>query len=241
MCDHWMPTFSLPLSPEEFQRLPRHSAYRYAYYDGRAQLSPRARHYHALLELRPIEVSDSVPIEPLSAGELAPLAPLFAQAFETTQPYGSLDEATRLRAAQEALERTRSGGDGPWIEQASFVTRHRDEAAGAILTTLLPEGDPCDWSSYYWPGPAPAQAIERRLGRPHLTWIFVSPQLAGRGLGTALLARTVRELLRLGYTELLSTFMVGNDSSLLWHWRNGFRLLAYPGSLRRPQRRPRSR
>jgi L-amino acid N-acyltransferase YncA len=66
-----------------------------------------------------------------------------------------------------------------------------------------------------------------------LTWIFVSPQRAGHGVGTALLAAAVGALRTMGYTELVSTFLRGNDSSMLWHWRNGFELLAYPGSPRR--------
>jgi hypothetical protein len=36
--------------------------------------------------------------------------------------------------------------------------------------------------------------------------------------------------------RLSSTFLQGNDSSLLWHWRNGFELLENPGSRRRMQR-----
>jgi L-amino acid N-acyltransferase YncA len=65
-----------------------------------------------------------------------------------------------------------------------------------------------------------------------LTWIFVGPWHAGHGVGTALLAHAIQGLLGLGYTELLSTFLLGNTSSMLWHWRNGFRLLPYPGSPR---------
>jgi L-amino acid N-acyltransferase YncA len=66
-----------------------------------------------------------------------------------------------------------------------------------------------------------------------LTWIFVSPWMAGQGIGTALLAAAVKALRELGYEHLLSTFMLGNESSMLWHWRNGFQLLAFPGSMRR--------
>jgi L-amino acid N-acyltransferase YncA len=56
---------------------------------------------------------------------------------------------------------------------------------------------------------------------------------SSQGTGTALLGAAVRELLALGYSQLLSTFMLGNDSSMLWHWRSGFELLAHPGSFRR--------
>jgi hypothetical protein len=67
----------------------------------------------------------------------------------------------------------------------------------------------------------------------------VSPASAGHNVGTALLSAAVRGLLGLGYTELVTTFMLGNESSMLWHWRNGFRLLPYPGSPRRARQRSR--
>jgi GNAT superfamily N-acetyltransferase len=237
MCDKWMPTIQLPLTIEQYRQLPRNAAYRYEYLNGQAWLSPRTRHYHALLRLRPIQADDEVVVQHIRSEEVTDLVALFAGAFRTIQPFGSLDEATRSEAVRQALHRTCSGGDGPWIEQASFVARDGDKRLGAIFLTLLPIGDPCDWDSYHWSEPPPADCIARRLGRPHLTWIFVAPHLAGRGVGTALLAAAVRELLALGFTELLSTFMIGNDSSMLWHWRNGFRLLAYPGSTRRSRRR----
>jgi L-amino acid N-acyltransferase YncA len=57
------------------------------------------------------------------------------------------------------------------------------------------------------------------------------------GVGSALLAAAVRELLALGFPRLFSTFLLGNESSLLWHWRNGFQLLSSPYSLRRMRQR----
>jgi GNAT superfamily N-acetyltransferase len=232
-----MPTIQLPLTIEQYRQLPRNAAYRYEYLNGQAWLSPRTRHYHALLRLHPIKGGEDVAVRKIRKEEVTDLVPLFAGAFRTIQPYGSLDESTRLTAARQALERTRTGGDGPWIEHASFVAREGEKSLGAIFITLLPDSDPCDWDSYHWSEPPPADCIARRLGRPHLTWIFVAPHVAGRGVGTALLSAAVDELLGLGFTELLSTFMIGNDSSMLWHWRNGFRLLAYPGSMRRLRRR----
>src|SRR5262249_42893545 len=148
------------------------------------------------------------------------------------QPFGSLDDSMRRQAAHKCLEKTRTGGDGPCVERASFVALHERQIIGAILITLLPEGDPTDWDSYYWREPPPEDCIARRLGRPHLTWIVVSPWFAGQGIGTALLAAAVQELRALGFTQLLSTFLFGNESSMLWHWRNGFQLLAHPSSAR---------
>jgi GNAT superfamily N-acetyltransferase len=93
------------------------------------------------------------------------------------------------------------------------------------LITLLPAGDPTDVDNYYWRQPPPADCIANRQGRPHLTWIFVSPLEAGCGVGTALLDAAGNSLLDMGFTQLLTTFIYGNDSSMLWHWRNGFRLI----------------
>ena len=241
MCDQWMPTIELPLTIEQFYQLPRNPAYKYEYLSGKAFLSPRAKHYHALLDLERRPVSEEVAIRPIKPEELAELIPLFCDAFRSIQPYGSLDDATREQAARSSLERTRTGGDGPLIEQASFVAldKRSDTKTGAILVTLLPVGDPTDTESYHWREPPPPECIARRQGRPHLTWIFVSPLEVGRGVGTALLAAAGNALLDLGFTQLLTTFISGNDSSMLWHWRSGFRLLAYPGSRREMTKRSR--
>jgi GNAT superfamily N-acetyltransferase len=239
MCDEWMPLLRLPLTSEQFHRLPRHPAYKYEYLDGQALLSPRTRFHHARLDLavfgsRPApELDGEVRLRPARGADFVTLVDLFAAAFHRQQPFASLDEAVRREAAQSCLERTRSGGDGPWIEEASFVAEDAGgRAVGAIFITLLPEGDPCDFETYYWSAPPPADCLVRRLGQPHLTWVFVAPRAAGRGLGTALLAAAGRALLGLGFAHLLSTFLLGNDSSILWHWRNGFDLLAHPASFR---------
>lgn len=239
MCDEWMPRLELPIDFEQFQQLPRNAAYKYEYFNERAWLSPRPRYYHALLDLaawaeQPLEGANrKAQIRPFRSADWEGLAPLFSAAFDRQQPFCGLDDDRALAAAHKALEHTRSGGDGPWIEQASFVAT--DGASGpeigAILLTLLPNTDPSGWHSYHWNEPPPPDALAQHMGRPHLTWIFVSPFDAGQGVGTLLLSAAVRELLTMGYQQLASTFMIGNDSSMLWHWRNGFTLLPYFGTL----------
>jgi hypothetical protein len=241
MCDEWMAVRKLPLTIEQFHQLPRHPAYKYEYIDGMAWLSPRPKFYHALLDLAPLtersqeEASASRELRPLRASDWVQLVPVFAAAFRGLEPFGGLEDDKRREAARKSLEFTRGGGDGPFIEQASYVATGGDKSdlLGAVLITLVPNGDLTGWDSYHWKEPPPPDCIARRLGRPHLTWIFVGPFQAGHGLGTALLNAAVRELAAMGYKELASTFLCGNHSSMLWHWRNGFRLLAHPGSGRR--------
>jgi GNAT superfamily N-acetyltransferase len=247
MAAEWMPVVRLPISWEQFQQLPRNAAYKYEYFDGQALLSPRPRFYHALLSLAPLRKRPltgafaDVELRPLQDNDWEALVPVFAGAFHGQQPFSGLDPERRKEAARRSLEFTRSGGDGPLIAPASFTAIERGFLIGAILVTLLPEMDPADWRAYHWEEAPPADCIARRLGRPHLTWIFVASLFAGHGVGTALLQAAARQLLALGFRQLSSTFLPSNDSSMLWHWRNGFRLLAFPGSMRPVLKRPRKK
>jgi GNAT superfamily N-acetyltransferase len=247
MCDEWMPTLELPLTWEQFLHLPRNAAYKYEYLEGKALLTPRAKHYHGLLDLHAYRPSEHKPPEdvilrPMTDDDFLPLEVAFKEAFHRIQPFGSLDDGMQREAAHQCLQRTRTGGDGPWIQEASFAAVDREgQRQGAILITLLPAGDPGEWESYYWSQPPSAAFVAQRHGRPHVTWIFVAPASAGSSVGSALLAAAVQSLLASGYRQLATTFMLGNESSMLWHWRNGFQLLPHPGSLRRVRERYRDK
>src|SRR5260370_23058921 len=127
MCDEWMPALQVPLTWEQFLQLPRNGAYQYESAQGKALLNPRPRHYHAMLELPAYRPSpdgaelDGVVIRPMTAADIPRLEPVFAAAFHRIQPFGSLDDGTQREAAPHCLQRTRTGGDGPWAEQARVV------------------------------------------------------------------------------------------------------------------------
>jgi GNAT superfamily N-acetyltransferase len=238
MCDDWMPVIKLPLTLDQFHQMPRHPGYKYEYFDKHALLTPRPKFYHAVLDFQtfcrtepPLE---EIRMELVQDEHLPDLERLFAAAFHRHQPYASLEDERRHEAARQALEKVRKGGDGPWIRTTSFVAVEESQRiVGAIFITLLPDEDPADWDSFHWPEPPPDDLVARGLGRPHLTWIFVRPWNVGNGVGTALLTASIEALGKLGYRQLASTFMMGNESSMLWHWRNGFKLQAYPASRRR--------
>jgi GNAT superfamily N-acetyltransferase len=239
MCDEWMSTIELPLTVEDFRKLPRHPAYKYEYLSRRVFLVPRPKFYHAMLDLTDKHADDSQPsnikMRLIADSDTTDLELVFAAAFAAYLPFAALEPSRRAHAARDALLKVRDGGEGPWIMQASFLAMDQEnKPTAAIFITLLPDEDPSGWDSFRWREPAPPDAIERRIGRPHITWIFVSPMHAGFGIGTALLAASTLELRSMGYQHLASTFMLGNESSMLWHWRNGFRLQTYPGSRRLP-------
>ena len=243
MLDHWFSVIKLPLSRRQFHRLPENPAYKYEYFNKAAWLSPRPKFYHARLELDgrhadppgEVDAREAVSFRRLEDRDWPLLSRPFAWAFRRVQPFAGLSDRRRLGAARDCLKFTREGGDGPIIHPACPVAlseRHH-EPVGAILVTLVPPVDLDDVWSLRWKTPAPPDSVERRLGHAHLTWIFVGPMHAGYGVGTALLARAARSLIELGYDELVSSFILGNDSSMLWHWRNGFQLLPYAGSKRK--------
>jgi ribosomal protein S18 acetylase RimI-like enzyme len=243
MLDRWFSVIKLPLSWRQFHRLPHNPAYKYEYFNKTAWLSPRPKFYHARLGLRPqkselpaeIDNHDPVTLRRLEDGDWPRLSRIFAASFHRVQPFASLSDRRKLESARECLKFTRDGGDGPIILPACHIAlspKHLDPI-GAILVTLIPPVDLDDFWSLRWKTPPPPDCVEQRLGHAHLTWIFVGPWHAGYGIGTALLARASQCLLALGYTEMVSSFILGNDSSLLWHWRNGFELLAYSGSRRK--------
>ena len=251
MLDDWFRTIELKITFEEFHRLPQNPAYKQEYYDGRCVLTPRPKGYHAVLDLSAFVPPDEPPadasfspvsVRPIAETDWDLLPPLLAAAFHRVPPFGTLGDDEAVTAAVDCLSHTRQGGDGPVIEPACTVATEADgRRIGALLVTLWPDRPLTEWYAARWPEPPPSDAVARQIGRPHLTWIFVSPWHAGHGIGTAMLATTVARLLDMGYCDLATSFMAGNDSSMLWHWRNGFRLLEYPGSCRRMDREIRSR
>lgn len=225
MVHDWFSAIELPLTWQQFWQLPRNPAYKYEYFDGRGWLTPRPKSCHAMLDLRtfinPIAVDDKLLIRPLQDTDWPSLPRLFAAAVHRVQPFASLTDEKRLSAAQDCLGHTQAFGEGPLVGEACLVAARPDDSLVAANLITLP----------------PDKMGEQVAGLPHLTWIFVAPYYSRNGIGMALLDKSVQALLRLGYTGLASTFLVGNESSMLWHWRAGFRLLEEPWSMRAVRRK----
>lgn len=240
MSDEWMPSLKLNLTRQEFDQLPRHPAYKYELINGITYLSPWPRHYHALLEMGRFHLDANdlgkATLRPLQADDTDALVPIFRDAFARLQPFSSLSDEQRQNAAEQCVQRTFAGDDGLLALPACFVALEGERIIGAIIITLLPGGDPLEWDSCRWQEAPPADLWQNTRGQPHLTWIFVGPWHQGTGVGTQLLRVAVRVLGEQGYATLWSTFLLGNESSMLWHWRNGFTLLPAFLSKRRMRR-----
>ena len=152
MLGDWFRCLELRISFAEFERLPHHPAYKYEYLGGRAVLTPRPRYQRAVLRLtafsRPTSRSSllaKVDFLPLQAGDWTCLPDLLAAAFRSVPPLAALSDELRLTAAQECVQRTRAGSDGPAVEPACFVAVDPGQARrleGAVLITLIQKRDP---------------------------------------------------------------------------------------------------
>lgn len=239
MDDHFR-SVELKIGIDEFHTLPRNAAYKYEYFGGRAVLTPRPKCFTCVRDLSPVEtegdpwVQDCV-VKRLCREEAPELSELFHGSMLRTQPFASLEPEAARKAAQACFTKTITGGDGPLIEAACFqiADSRRDGPCGATLVTLQPFEILTDPFGATWRGAIPDNAVQSKLGVPHLTWIFVSPWQARHGLGTRLLAATVEALREMGFDSLASTFMLDNGPSALFHWRNGFQLPSQMAAFRR--------
>ncbi len=226
MWDHY-PRIELPITIEQFHTLPRNAAYRYEYLGDRAVLTGRPKSYSCVRDTGVVTAPRSFGLEPLPAREIPGLEDLFLVACRQTQPFESLDAEHSRLCARDCLNRVVAGREGPVVEDAcfqAFSPKDTGETVGAALVTLAHEDMLTKPFTGEWKD-APADAVARRLGCPHLTWVFVNQWAQRRGIGTALLVRVLRVLHEMGYQHLASTFSQDNVPSAMWHWRNGFRLL----------------
>lgn len=212
MLEQCFPPFELEMSWEEFQKLPRHSCYRYSYQNGVAKFTPNLRSYHCTLDLTKVAIeSQTADIVSLSEEHWPSLPVLLASALS----HLGIDQV-REAALANHLDAHRD--EKFLIPKACFAIHQQEseELAGAILITRCPVSD--------------LETFEQAESQetPHLTWIAVHPAQQRRGLGEQLLNASATALKELGHRELLSTFLLGNDRATLWHWKMGFELLSHP-------------
>ncbi|WP_171187905.1 hypothetical protein [Alienimonas chondri] len=249
--------FAAPI--EVYHRLPQHPGWKWEYFGGEVVASPRPKSRSCVKtfgdgdpldavppDLRDAALDDGSPVStrPLTDADWDVLPGVLHGAFGRTAPFAQMTAERSQEVAGECMENVRAGQWGPLIEPACLIIegepkfRRKEDGEGpvvlgTVLVTLYrPSSD--DDPLFEW-RPAkdpPDDWLETNWGRPHLTWVFVNGWEARHGLGTCLLTDACRALQSLGYGELTSTFLTGNHQSAFWHWRNGFRLLTGPMSMR---------
>lgn len=239
MLNDWFQNLTFQIDWASYQQLPRHAAYRYEFRANQCLISGRPIYYHAHLDFHSLDqegfdkLADAEELlTSIQHVDIDELCALFQASFERTVPFVHLDASERSEAARSLIERTLSGQDGPLVSDASMVLRSEKTGAltGAILVTLIQAADLSNFTQEAWLSRPPEDALTQGWGQPHLTWIFVHPQYARQGVGQRLLSASLGVLINYGYANLVSTFLLGNNPSLLWHWKVGFRLISHVSS-----------
>jgi hypothetical protein len=238
----WLRPVRVPMSFESYDRLPRHPAYKFEYWDGQLRISPRWQSHGMFLELRPPETCHSVDepriasIRPLAPGDWEVLPEVLAKAFADTPPLGMLGYRRRLWAARDWLWSTRDGDEGPLVEPACMVAVDQEDNAkllGALVVTVMIGSTRSWYARQRHAVPPPPPHLAEGQDQPQVSWVFVQRGASDQGVATALLASTTSSLWNSGYRELASATDGGNVISMAWHWRNGFRLLPHSVSIHR--------
>lgn len=189
----------IPMSLDEYHRLPRKLGWTYDYEGGRAIVGPA--------EVL-VDVARSATI-PVRAGSLDPLRlclveadhvfaleKLYFEAFRPTAETAGLADADVRAEATFSMILYASGALGmPMTCSRALVDGNRPVAA--LLVVEAPSG-------------------------PRMQLLMVHPQFQRRGLATALLGEVCAALARRGFEEIRSRYLLANEPARRWYRKMGF-------------------
>ena len=189
----------VPMTEEEYLRLPFEIGWKCEYYDGQAHFTPRDLPVITTLKVAPREFNDPCPLRPAQTADCDQLVESYVAAFGDTIEYCDYSQAQLVNAAWCALTDHFAGERGNPLSasRVALDPNNREQLIGAALLTA---------------------------GRDsaRLDLLFVHPDWQGRQLATALVADAVNQLHLYGEQQLMSRYHIGNDASRRWHQRFGF-------------------
>ncbi len=190
----------LPMTPTQFNLLPREVGWKYEYADGCAHIRPRpmAARLRAPVAPRPV-AETGCRMRPLTVADTPALVRAFVDGFRDTVEYCDRSFAQVRWAGGDAVATFFAGRRGAF-HPASRLAVPPDRpylVAGAVLVVQKPDG-------------------------PFLDMLFIRRRWQRNGLGTALVGAVMNELARAGETHLGSAYNVANKPSIAWHRKLGF-------------------
>jgi L-amino acid N-acyltransferase YncA len=195
----------VPMTEEEYLRLPFEVGWKCEYYDGQAHFTPRDLPVITTLSVTPRAVpphsgTARCPLRPAQTADANGLIETYVAAFGATIEYCDYTQAQLESAARRALTDHFAGERGNPLSASRVAVdpQQPDRLMGAAL--LLSGRDSA-----------------------RLDLLFVHPTWQGRQLATALLADAVNHLHDYGERQLMSRYHIGNEASRRWHQRCGFR------------------
>jgi RimJ/RimL family protein N-acetyltransferase len=189
----------VPMTVEEYERLPFELGWKCDYHEGQAHYTPRDLPVITTLPVAPRTFTAPCPLRPAQPCDAGKLVEAYVAAFGETIEYCDYTQTQLEDAARRAL--------------ADHFAGERGNPLAASRVALDPQN--------------PEQLIGAALflsGRDsaRLDLLFVHPSWQGRQLATALVAAALNHLHQYGEQQLMSRYHIGNEASRRWHQRFGF-------------------
>ena len=191
----------IPMSHEEWRRLPYQPGWKCEYVDGCAHITPSHQFAVTQVAVTPRPATAPCELRPILASDEAALLPVYLQAFADNQAFCDYTETRFHKAARQDLAESFGGQRGPLLAASRVAV---DRCGGA-------------------PQPIGAALLSRDAGYgPVLDLIFVLPAWHHRGVATALASEVVNALAQDGEQHLTSCYQLANVASQQWHQGFGF-------------------
>jgi GNAT superfamily N-acetyltransferase len=193
-----MRSLHVPMTFEEWERLPWRFGWKHEYWDGHAHLTPRQDHVHVFLRPRPLVVPDCMPLRSVRPDDAPGLVRTFIEAFEDGVEFCDWPaEKVREHARRNIMDYFAGRRGSPLLEASRLSLGEEGRVTGAAL-------------------------LNGRDAGPRLDLLMVRPGLRRRGIASALVGAAVRDLHSQGASVLRSAYCVSNRESALWHQAFGF-------------------
>lgn len=217
--DDYATPLKMPMTIDGFSRFPALAGYKAEFKGGNVEITYRPRLSMARLRIARREVRN---LEGVTIGALdvkrmqEPLAKLFMSAMAHVPPLDTMPPTTRRHAADAEMKHILGGGEGELFTPACFgaLDAKSGRPVGAAIVTRL------SLTADEWPEEQLPPVLV------NLTWLFVAPERQRGAIGTALLGHVVNALVDQNHEWLVSHLPQDNVPTVMFHWRNGFELVA---------------
>lgn len=197
-----MKSQTIPMSIDDFHVMPWKLGWKYEYWDGAAQISPRHTALAtAVVNVEPRPVHAPCLLRPVQEADIPLLLPAYLRAFADTIDYCDYSLEQITDAARRNLHTFFSGKRGDPLPASHVALAPVQEGPTVIGTAHL---------------------VMKPRGYPFLDLLFVVPEWHRQGVAMALVATAMNALHADGQSILKSRYMLGNEESRQWHQHFGF-------------------
>jgi GNAT superfamily N-acetyltransferase len=189
----------IPMSFAEYEVMERPFGWKVEYWDGHARLSPRAIGVTTKLKLCPRNLPHHHRLVPVSAVDREQMmAGYFATFADSVEFCGWAPESVQESAAKDIGNYFAGKRGEPLAASVMALAPGSQQLVGLALFILRPE-----YGAY-------------------MDLLYVRPEFQHQGVATAMLNWGIDRLVESGFSTLSSAYHIGNESSRLWHHRQGF-------------------